>query len=293
MVSRKQNARDNQTPAPASSRAMYISEIRHYREKAGMTQDELAAQLFLSRPQITHVELGHRRLPEDCAARLDEIFATDGFFARNLEAGRSTPYREHFADVAELEAFALSIREWEPLLMPGLLQTPAYARAVIRGYDPVIGEKTVKERLAARLARAKIFDNPDTPMYWAVVDEAAIRRPVGGPAVMAEQLRHVSVMIRRERALVQVMPFSAGSHAGMGGALKLMTFEDDAPLAYAQAQETGSLLDDPATVKRCSLTYDLLAAAALSPEASLSFIEAVAEEYEHGPQARPDGGDVA
>jgi hypothetical protein len=72
-----------------------------------------------------------------------------------------------------------------------------------------------------------------------------------------------------------------------------MTFADDAPMAYTQAQETGSLIDDPATVKRCGLTYDLLGAAAMSPEASLSFIEAVAEEFEHGPQAQPDGGGVA
>lgn len=100
-------------------------------------------------------------------------------------------------------------------------------------------------------------------------------------------------MIRANRIIVQVLPTSAGAHAGMTGPLRLMTFEDDAPMAYTAGVKTGLLTDDPANVKRHTLTYDLLGAAALSPDASLTFIEAVAEEHEHGPHVRPDGGGLA
>lgn len=277
-----------------SPRAMYGAELRFRREQAQLSQEALGAKLFLSGVTIGHVETGLRRIQPDYAEMLDQVLpSADGFFVRNLAASRATPYPEHFADVAELEAFALVIKVWEPLLVPGLLQTEAYALAVIRGYDPVLADELVRERLEARLIRAKVFDNPRTPLYWAVVDEAMLRRPVGGPAVMAEQLRHLAAMIRRSRIIFQVLPYSAGAHAGMQGALKLMIFEDDAPLAYLPTVGSGTTVDDPAAIKRHSLAYDLLGAAALSPEASLSLIEAVAEEYEHGPQVRPDGGDLA
>ncbi|MYS20902.1 helix-turn-helix domain-containing protein [Streptomyces sp. SID4948] len=277
----------------ASSRELYGSELRFKREQAGLSLEELAARMFIAKSHVSNLEVGQRRVQPDMAVQLDEILETDGFFVRNLAAGRSSPYPEHFADAAELESFALSLRDWEPLLVPGLLQTEAYALAVIRGYDPVLPDSEVRERLAARRSRARIFSNESSPHYWAVVDEAAIRRPVGGIAAMTEQLRHVAAMIRRNRIILQVLPFSAGAHAGMEGALRLMTFENDSPMAYLSSVATGTLIVDPATVKRHSLAYDLLAAAALSPEASLTLIEAVAEEYEHGAQVRPAGGDVA
>jgi len=277
----------------ASPRAMYAAELRYKREQAGLTRQELGDRLFIGASLVAKLELAERRIQPECAEMLDAALDSDGFFVRNLAAGRATPYREHFADVAELETLALTIREWEPLLVPGLLQTPAYAMAIMRAYDPVLPEEEVGERLAARLSRAKIFTNPDTPMYWAVVNEATIRCPVGGPATMAEQLRHVAALVHRKRIIFQVLPFSVGAHAAMSGGLRLMTFEDDAPMAYSSGFGTGELIDDPATVKRHSLTYDLLGAAALPPEASLSLIEAVAEEYEYAAQGRPEGGELA
>jgi hypothetical protein len=227
------------------------------------------------------------------AKMLDRVLKTDGFFLRNVEAGRATPYPEHFADVAELETVATGIRQWEPLLVPGLLQVESYALAVIRAYDPVLAEDLVRARLDARLIRARIFDSARAPLYWAVLDEGALRRPVGGPATMAEQLRHIAAMIRRNRVVIQLLPLSVGAHSGMDGAIKLMSFEDDAPMVYLPGAESGRLIDDPATVNRYRLAYDLLGAAALSPEASLTLIEAVAEEFEHGAQVQPAGDRLA
>ncbi|WNI16023.1 helix-turn-helix domain-containing protein [Actinacidiphila sp. ITFR-21] len=277
----------------ASSRELYGAELRYKREQAGLTLEEMGAMLFVSKSHVSNLEVGQRRIQLDMAKELDRILNTDGFFVRNLEAGRSSPHREDFADVAELETFAVTIRQWEPLLVPGLLQTEAYALAVILAYDPVLAESLVRQRLQARLCRAVIFDSPTKPLYWAVVHEAAIRTWVGNAAVMAEQLRHIAGMVRRRRIVFQVLPFRSGALSAMNGGLRLMTFKDDTPLAYLSSVDTGVLIDNPATVKRHMLSYDFLGAAALPPEASLTLIEAAAEEYEHASQGRPDGGDLA
>jgi hypothetical protein len=249
--------------------------------------------MFVSGSFIGQLETGLRRMQPEYAQMADEILKTDGFFVRNLEAAMKSPYREHFADVVEFEGLAQTIRDWAPVTISGLLQTNAYTRAVIRAYDRVLTDDVVEERVAARLARARVFDDPTTPRYWAILDEVVLRRPVGGPEAMAEQLRHIAALIRRNRIIVQVMPLSEGANAGMSGVLKLMTFDDAPPLVYAQSIETGRLLDDPAVVSRCTLTYDLLGAAALSPDASLALIEQAAEEYEDAHRARSEDRNLA
>lgn len=176
------------------------------------------------------------------------------------------------------------IRQYAPLLIPGLLQTEGYARAVFRAYNPTAVEDAIEERIAARLERADLLKHPTKPMVWTVLDEAVLRRPVGGPAVMAEALRHVARLVRKRRIIVQVIPFGEGAHAALNGALKLMAFEDAPALAYLEALSAGHLMDDPASVTRHELTYDLLRATALSPEASLALLESVAEDYAHEEQ---------
>lgn len=118
-------------------------------------------------------------------------------------------------------------------------------------------------------------------MLWVVLDEAVLRRKTGNHLIMAEALRHVLDLARRHRLIVQVLPFTAGAHAALSGPLKLMAFRDAPPLAYLQALGTGHLQDDPATVQHYELTYDLLTASAMSPDASLALIESVSEDYAH------------
>jgi transcriptional regulator with XRE-family HTH domain len=276
-----------------STRAMYGAELRYQRERAGMSQEELGAAMFVSGAFVGQLEVGLRRMRLEYAKAVDEILGTDGFFVRNLEAARKSPYEAHFADVVDFEGLAATIKDWAPVLVPGLLQTAAYTRAVVRAYDPILTEDVVEERVAARRARAHIFDDPRKPRYWAVLDEMVVRRPVGGPAVMAEQLGHIAAMMRRHRIIVQVLPLAEGANAGMEGIFKLMTFEDAPPLVYNQASETGRLFDDPAVVTRSTLTYDLLGGAALSPGASLDLIEQAAKEYEDAHRTRSEDRDLA
>ncbi len=265
---------------PSSSpREMLGSELRVARTRAGLSQAELADRLFVSGSFIGQLEAGTRRMHLEIAVQIDDVLKTDGFFTRNCGAAAKSKYPDHFAAAAEAEALAKTIREYAPQIIPGLLQTEAYARAVFRAYQPTATTEAIEELVATRLARATLLADPTTPMLWCVLDEAVLRRVVGSKAVLAEALLHVASLARSNRVIVQVLPFSAGAHAALGGPLRLMSFEDAPPLAYVEALGTSQLLDDPATVARHSLTYDLLTASALSPRDSLALIESVAEGY--------------
>ncbi|MFG2672779.1 helix-turn-helix domain-containing protein [Streptomyces sp. NPDC048445] len=267
---------------PSSSpRALLGAELRHRREAAGLSQSELGAPLFLSGSFIGQLESGVRRMQMDQAEKFDEMLSADGFFVRNCEALKKSKYPEHFAEAAEAEARAEAIREYAPQLIPGLLQTEGYARAVFRAYQPTAVESTIDELVTTRLERAQLLTDPTVPMLWVVLDEAVLRRRVGGPDVMAEALRHIAGLARRHRIILQVLPFSAGAHMALEGSLKLMGFPDAPPLAYLQGLGTGQLQDDPATVRQYELSSDLVTASAISPMASLALIESVAEDYDH------------
>ncbi|MFE5720790.1 helix-turn-helix domain-containing protein [Streptomyces erythrochromogenes] len=267
---------------PSSSpRALLGAELRVARERAGMSQAELGEPLFVSGSFIGQLEAGTRRMHIEFARQIDDILDTNGFFARNCGAAAKSKYPDHFAAAAEAEALATVIREYAPLLIPGLLQTESYAREVFRAYQPTATEEAINELVANRLARAALLSDPTSPMLWCVLDEAVLRRSGDSKEVLAEALQHIARLIRSHRIIVQVLPFSAGLHAGMLGSLKLMSFDDAPPLAYVQGMGTGQLFDDPATVAQRTLTYDLLTASALSPRKSLALIESVAEDYEH------------
>ncbi|MFF7471018.1 Scr1 family TA system antitoxin-like transcriptional regulator [Streptomyces sp. NPDC008092] len=267
---------------PSSSpRALLGAELRHARERKGLSQAELGQLVFVSGSFIGQLEAGTRRMQPDHARMLDEVLDTGGFFTRNCKAAAKSEYPEHFAEVAESEAQATAIRQYTPLLIPGLLQTPAYARAVNRAHDPTIPDGTIEEWVEGRMTRARLLDHPTKPLLWVVLDEAALRRETGGRAVMAEALQHITELARRSRAIVQVLPFSAGAHSAMGGALKLMEFEDAPPLVYFEGAHTGRLEDAPATVTQLRFVFDLLVASALSREKSLALVEALAEDYAH------------
>ncbi|MFE9807390.1 Scr1 family TA system antitoxin-like transcriptional regulator [Streptomyces sp. NPDC005548] len=270
---------------PSSSpHAMIGAELRYARENAGLSQAELGEPLFVSGSFIGQLEAGTRRLHLEYAVQIDEILNTKGFFERNCRALARSKYPDHFAEAAEAEAIASGIREYAPLLIPGLLQTAGYAQAVFRGGRPTATADVIEDLVTARLERAQILEDPTTPLLWAVLDEAVLRRQVGGADIMVEALRHIAALAKRHRIILQVLPFEAGAHMAMGGSLKLMAFEDAPSLAYLEGLGTGRLEDYPGTVTSYELTFDLLGASALSPSESLALIEAVAEDYSHEEQ---------
>ncbi|AXG79442.1 helix-turn-helix domain-containing protein [Streptomyces paludis] len=268
----------------ASPRAMLGAELRHQRVQAALSQGELGRPLFVSASFIGQLESGTRRMQTEYATYFDETFKTNGFFARNCEALKKSKYPDHFAEAAEAEAIATVIKEYAQSLIPGLLQTEGYARAVFVSGLPTTSDERIGELVSARLERANLLKDPTEPVVWTVLDEAVLRRPVGGPAVMAEALRHIAALMRRRRIILQVLPFDAGGHPALEGSLKLMEFSDAAPLVYLESFGSGQLLDDPASVTRYELAYHLVGASALSPEKSLALLESAAEDYTHDEQ---------
>lgn len=256
------------------------AELKRRREDAGFTQVELGARAFVSGGYIGQFEQAIRKPQLDVAQRIDELLQTDGFFERTWrKLIDDKRYADYFAEVVELERTATRLCEFAPTLVPGLLQTAEYAGAVTLATNPFITDEYVEEMVTARLERARILSDATRPEYWAVLHENALRIPVGGPAAMAKQLDHIAAMVRERKAVAQVVPYAAGAHTAMGGMLALMEFEDAPPTAYTETSFSGTLMDDPAVVKRAQRAYDLLRAVALSPEASLALVESAAEDH--------------
>ncbi|MFJ7073155.1 helix-turn-helix domain-containing protein [Streptomyces sp. NPDC098781] len=256
------------------------AELKRRRENAGITQAELGSRVFVSGGYIGQFEQAIRKPQLDVARRIDETLQTDGIFERLWrKLIKEQPYAEYFAHAAELERLATAICDWAPAVVPGLLQTPEYARAIYLASNPLATDRYIEEMVGLRQERARLLKDATRPMYWAILHEAVLRIPVGGSAVMAAQLEHVATMLRQRKVLVQVLPFAAGAHPQMGKMMTLKQFEDAPPTAYTKGVFSGSLLDDPAVVKRTQADYDLLRGAALSLEASLALIESVAEDY--------------
>lgn len=263
-------------------------EIRRRREALGLTQAQLGELIVMSPQMIAHFEAGRRKPRLDDAKRMDQALGTDGLFYRLRKALGDPGIADHFAMVRELEPFATVIQSYASALIPGLLQTKEYATAVMRAGVPNPVAGNVEQRVAARLDRARILDDPGGPVSWFLVDEHVIRRRVGGPAVMATQLRHVASLARRGRIRLHLLPFSVGAHALMESMVLLLRFADAPALAYVEGLKLGRVLDEPAVVEECEESFDLALGDALSAAESLTLLEEVAEEYER--QAAQLGG---
>ncbi|MGR6997787.1 DUF5753 domain-containing protein [Yinghuangia aomiensis] len=216
----------------------------------------------------------------DMSVRLDEILNTGGLLARLCELVNQTKHAVYFAEVADLEQQAESIRQFAPNLVPGLLQIEGYARAVFEAWMPWGPDEEIEEHIRTRMERGRLLEGPTRPRLWFILHEFALQFPVGGHEVMRAQCQHIARLMREKKAVVQVVPTVAGAHALMEGSIFLMSFEDAPPVAYIEGVFTGNLLDDPAVVARCQTAYDLVRAAALSPQESLVAIERWAEEWQ-------------
>ncbi len=256
------------------------AELKRRREDAGFTQVELGTRVFVSGGYIGQFEQAVRKPQLDVAQRIDEALRTDGIFERMWrKLIKEQTYTEYFAHAAELERLATEICEYAPAVVPGLLQTREYAQAMFLAGNPLATDEYIEELIKGRIERTQVLTDATRPVYWVVLHETALRVPVGGAAVMAHQLAHIAAMMHQRKVLLQVLPFSAGAHPAMGKMMKLMEFEDAPPTVYTEGVFSGSLLDEPALVKRIQASYDHIRAAALSWEASLPLIESAAEDY--------------
>jgi len=266
---------------PVSMAEFYGAELRRRREDAGLTQGGLGELVYCSGPYVGQMETAIRRPQLDLSERIDGVLGADGFFRRLCVAIlKSSKFADYFAAAAELERRARTICDFATMVVPGLLQTEAYTRALIRSARPLVDQEEIERHVGARQerARALLKDSVD-PELWFVIHEAALQVPVGGNEVMRGQLEHIAEVSRSHQAIVQVMPFSGGVNPLMYGSVRLMTFAEEPCVAYTESPHSGQLIEDPAVVANIARSYDLARAAALSVEASLAFIGRLGEGF--------------
>jgi transcriptional regulator with XRE-family HTH domain len=262
----------------SSMAALFGDRVRRLRAAAGLTQTELGARAHVVGTRITQVERTSGARPtRELARALDEVLSADGL----LTDLWPYVYREAFPDWSqrfmEYSARAAGIRQYAAHVVPGLLQTEDYARAVLGVGRTLRGEAHLAERVEARLQRQERLAERDRPELWVVLDEAVLQRPVGGSAVMRHQLGRLLEAARDRRTRVQVLPFRQGQHDSLGGSMTLLTMPDGAETAYLEGSDHGRLVEEPAEVEDHALVYDRLRAAALPPVLSLDMIRAAME----------------
>jgi transcriptional regulator with XRE-family HTH domain len=260
--------------------AFFGAELRRARMAAGLSQDQLGRQLNFSGDLVGKVETCERTPAPGFAAGCDEVFPhLDGLFARLLGLARrwDGPYPQWFRDWLEAEREATTLRTWEPLLIPGLLQTAAYARAILAaGPDPA--EDEIEQMVAARIERQAILERPRPPTLWVLLDETVLHRRIGSAKIMREQLLRLADLAGRPRITIQVVPARAGAHAGLLGGLIIAGFDSAPDIVYLETSADGQVLDKSSVVAQVTLRFDTLRAVALPRDDSRDLILKVAEE---------------
>ncbi|MFI2425935.1 helix-turn-helix domain-containing protein [Streptomyces sp. NPDC018955] len=263
--------------------ALFGARVRRLRTAAGLTQAELGARTHVVSTRITQIERAYGAKPTlELARALDAALGADDLLVELWPY----VYREAFPDWSrkfmEYSEWAVDIREYAAHVVPGLLQTEAYARAVLTVGRTLGNKEQLEERVSARMERQKRLGAPDRPELWVVLDEAVIRRLVGSRPVMCEQLEWLLGATEECHIAVQVLPFDQGEHEAMGGSLTILTMPDGSEVAYKEGAHYGQLIEDPDEVGILGLTYDRLRAAALPPLMSFDMIRSVMEGYNRG-----------
>ncbi|WP_049577675.1 helix-turn-helix domain-containing protein [Streptomyces sp. SBT349] len=261
-----------------SARHFYGADLRRLRTKAKMSLVQLAGEVPCSKSQLGRIETAESMPPPGLSEEFDRVFKTDGHFARLYGLVSKEIHPEQYRRSLELESRSSIIREYAGPLVPGLLQTPRYAEALFRAHNSRASDEEVQEKVDARVLRQRLLQ-PDSRLdYCAIVDEAALRRPMGGPQVMREQLHTLLDAVSTPSTVVQVMPFAHGPHGLLGtGMLTLMTLDDGKTYAYEEGISTGTLMEDIERVNTRARAYDRLRSHALPPAESATFIKSVME----------------
>ncbi|MFJ8856992.1 helix-turn-helix domain-containing protein [Streptomyces sp. NPDC102451] len=272
----------------ASPLDYYGWELRRQREAHGLKQGQLGEIIFCTGSLIGQIETTKKVPTRDFSERLDAALGTDGVFSRLIGLVLRSQLPTWFQPYAEMEARATYISTYQAQLVYGLLQTEEYARAVLATGMP----DDLEGLLAARMERQRILERKQPPLAWAILDEAVLRRLVGGHEVMRAQLRRLLEFSRNRWMQIQVLPFTAGEHASMEGSFTTMRFDDDPDIIYTEDIISGHMTASPDMVRESSLRYAHLQAAALSVEDSAALIARVMEER-YGNRPRPDERAVA
>ncbi|MVO84257.1 helix-turn-helix domain-containing protein [Streptomyces sp. p1417] len=264
----------------ASPQAAYGARMRGLREARGWTQDELADRMGYSSVHISAVETGRKPPTLRFSRSADRSLGLEGSadaFEREYRQVRQGGLLEGFPEYVKYEARAVELRLYNIGIIPGLLQTPEYARvladsAVRRG---AITPEQADDRVAFLAQRQVALKRPRPPMLFVAMDESCIRRTVGGPAVMDAQLAHLAVFAESPNTLLQVVPYDIGERRTFDLPVNLLTLPDRSVVCYAESQAQGNLDRESASVEPMLTAYHQLQAESLSQAASVAMIEQV------------------
>ncbi|MEV7234101.1 helix-turn-helix transcriptional regulator [Streptomyces sp. NPDC051020] len=265
-------------------------QLRLLREREGLTRAELGSRLGYGEDQIASVELGRRIPKPEMIDRADEVLGAGGLLvAMKGEVARAR-YPSFFQHAARLEAEAVELHVYANQAVPGLLQTEEYAREVFAMRRPLLGEETVNQRVAARLARQDIFAKAAMPTISFVIEESVLRRPLGGQSVRRGQWEHIMLFGQRRNVVVQVMPIECEEHAALSGPFTLIETREGRRVAYVEAHKDSRLYTERTSVRELEEAYGLLRAQALTPRESLDFVEMLLgeqrNEHDRSPRTR-------
>jgi transcriptional regulator with XRE-family HTH domain len=256
--------------------------LKFFRERAGLSQTELAALSNYSNTVINKIEKGDRPPAEGFPERMDAIpqletnEELDRLWGWLEESARHRAYPGWFNRWPDLEGKAKRLRTFELVAVPGLLQTTDYARAMLRT-QVMATDDEIEEMVEARIARQQILSRDKPPMLWVLIDEVVLIRPVGRAHVMREQLNKLVEAAGRPNVVLQVIPLSVGAHQGLSGNFVVADFDDGPPVAYQDTAVQGMIIDDSEQIEGLMELWDTVKSVALPRAASLELIEEAAK----------------
>ncbi|MET9808920.1 MULTISPECIES: Scr1 family TA system antitoxin-like transcriptional regulator [Streptomyces] len=245
-----------------------------FRVAAGLTQAQLAERATVQMETIASIEQGRRTLLPDLARRLDELLATKGALETAVdnmpEVDLIPAWAERYMD---LEREALALSWFENQVLPGLLQTESYARAVFRSKVPVISTQEIDAQVATRTERQSILHRPVPPTISFIVSEAVLRDRIGGDEVYGEMLRHLLTCAALPGITLQIMPLGRHTHAALSGPFILLETPDFQHIGYTETQRGSQLVADPDEVSILAQKYAMLRTQALNTEDSKGLLD--------------------
>jgi transcriptional regulator with XRE-family HTH domain len=261
--------------------------LRRMRKQTGLTAGQVAEQLGVSTSMVTRAETGKRGIQRDDLIGLLTVYRAP----RGLRAAMVKLYddlrksdlldrgelnvHEDLAKWIDFEQDCSRICNYQPLTIPGLLQTFAYAKAIIEGADHNLTAPEIDDRVAARIARQKLLRGPDRPQLEVVLHEAALHQRVGGVEVMGEQLKYFVEATQRPSVTIRVVPAVAGAHPGMSGPFVIMEYQELPSLVHLENKVASLYLEEPSDVEVYRLAFKGVLAVALSPEQSVPLIRRI------------------
>lgn len=275
-------AENKETAGPATRLVAHIARLM--RQRRGLTQTELGVQIGFSAAAVSAMETNAQPASDEMLVAMERTIGDDiGIFLAARDYVRLDKYPEQFKNYALLEQEAMGLRVYATLVVHGLFQTKAYARALIGGGYPPLSDDRVDELVEARMARKALLDRDPVALIEVVLEESVLRRTIGSHEVMRDQLLHLAECAKRRNVTLQVLPLDCGllgEYAGARGEMDLIDTPDHDHLVYLEPQDESLLISDPAKAITYAQRYAKIRSQALGPRESLGLIERLAGDLE-------------